>query len=290
MSEIIPFDYEGQPVRIVTVDGEHWFVAADVCRILGIINGPQAVGQLDDDEKLQVSLTISVGYGKTDRDVWAISEPGLYALVLRSDRPEAKPFRRWITHEVLPQLRKTGAYIVDRVLTNRQLAEMVLAEADRADQAESEIAELKPRAALADAISLAAEGKGHSWSVGDAAKLLCGDPSINIGRNKLFDRLVEWGLLYTVPGTGRKEPYQKEITGTHRIVTKTYDPRYDPERDALVDLNPQTRLTWKGLLYVHGKLGGSVPLQRLVDQHEEQRPLWRDDDEDDGLSGALVPA
>lgn len=93
-------------VRVVQVDGEPWFVAADVCRALEISNSRDAVARLDDDEK---------GVGSTDtlggkQGVQIINEPGLYTLVLGSRKPEAKTFKRWVTHEVLPAIRKTGSY------------------------------------------------------------------------------------------------------------------------------------------------------------------------------------
>ena len=93
-------------VRVVQVDGEPWFVAADVCRALEISNSRDAVARLDDDEK-GVGSTDTLG-GKQGMQI--INEPGLYTLVLGSRKPEAKTFKRWVTHEVLPAIRKTGSY------------------------------------------------------------------------------------------------------------------------------------------------------------------------------------
>lgn len=93
-------------VRVVQVDGEPWFVAADVCRALEISNSRDAVARLDDDEK-GVGSTDTLG-GKQGMQI--INEPGLYTLVLGSRKPEAKAFKRWVTHEVLPTIRKTGSY------------------------------------------------------------------------------------------------------------------------------------------------------------------------------------
>lgn len=95
-------------VRAVTLEGEPWFVAADVCRALGIGNSSDAVKRLDDDEHALVSIEgLSRGNDKAN----IINEPGLYGLVLASRKPEAKAFKRWITHEVIPAIRKTGGYI-----------------------------------------------------------------------------------------------------------------------------------------------------------------------------------
>ena len=94
------------PIRTVMVDGEPWFVAKDVCEALDITNSRDAVARLDDDEKGVVSTDTLGG----TQELSAINEPGLYTLILGSRKPEAKAFRRWITHEVLPALRRTGRY------------------------------------------------------------------------------------------------------------------------------------------------------------------------------------
>jgi prophage antirepressor-like protein len=99
---------EGFKVRIIMRDGEPWFVAKDVCDILGHTNNRKAVEMLDDDEK-DVTKVYTPG-GLQEMNI--VSESGLYALIFRSNKPEAKAFRRWVTHEVLPAIRKTGSYIV----------------------------------------------------------------------------------------------------------------------------------------------------------------------------------
>lgn len=103
-AEIIPFDFEDQAVRVMMRDNEPWFVAADVCRVLEIQNATQAVQRLDEDE---VTLCQTEG---SHRPTNLVSESGLYALVIRSDKPAAKRFRKWITAEVLPTIRRTGRY------------------------------------------------------------------------------------------------------------------------------------------------------------------------------------
>lgn len=112
MSTIIPFTFPetGQPVRTVTIDGEHWFVAADVCSVLTIANPSQAVSYLDDDEKKQVDGTLISNEG--GGAPWILNEPGLYSLILRSRKPQAKAFKRWITHEVIPK-RLGGSGVVE---------------------------------------------------------------------------------------------------------------------------------------------------------------------------------
>lgn len=105
-SDIQIFCYKAMPVRTVKIDGETWFVAKDVCDILEIQNVSQAIENLDDDEK-GISKTYTPG-GMQDMTI--ISEAGLYTLLVRSNKDEAKPFRRWVTHDVLPSIRKTGSY------------------------------------------------------------------------------------------------------------------------------------------------------------------------------------
>lgn len=103
-AEILPFDFEEQAVRVVMRDDEPWFVAADVCRVLELSNPSMSVKGLDDDE-----VTLSQIEG-SHRETNLVSESGLYALVIRSDKPAAKRFRKWITAEVLPAIRKFGRY------------------------------------------------------------------------------------------------------------------------------------------------------------------------------------
>ena len=93
------------------LEGEPWFVAADVCRALGLGNSSQAIAKLDDDEKSGVIISDPHGREQVTR---FISESGLYALVLSSRKPEAKAFKRWITHEVIPAIRKTDGYIAEQ--------------------------------------------------------------------------------------------------------------------------------------------------------------------------------
>ena len=106
------FSYEGQQVRTVEKDGESWFVAKDVCDILEISKYRDAISKLDNDERMSVKVDTLGGI----QNMTAINESGLYALVFRSNKPEAKNFSRWVRREVLPQIRRTGAYIPDAAL------------------------------------------------------------------------------------------------------------------------------------------------------------------------------
>lgn len=104
MPNIIPFTYNTKQVRVIEKDGEPWFVAKDVCDILEISNGRDAVSRLDDDEKDAVGITDAIG---REQQTTIISESGVYALVFTSRKPEAEQFKRWIRKEVLPSIRKS---------------------------------------------------------------------------------------------------------------------------------------------------------------------------------------
>lgn len=142
-------------IRTLTIDREPWFVAADVCRALEIGNPSMAVERLDDDEK-GISTIDTLG-GKQRMTI--INEPGLYSLVLSSRKPEAKAFRRWITHEVIPAIRKYGGYmtksLLEQVLENPSLiyefARRMLAEQQKNERLRQELDRAKPKADYYDA-------------------------------------------------------------------------------------------------------------------------------------------
>jgi prophage antirepressor-like protein len=108
MPDLIPFQFHATQVSTITdIQGKPWFVAKDVCEALGVGNVSKAVGRLDDDEKDTITLSDTAGFNNT---MLIINEPGLYSLVLGSRKQIAKEFKRWVTHEVLPAIRKTGSY------------------------------------------------------------------------------------------------------------------------------------------------------------------------------------
>lgn len=142
-------------VRIILRDNEPWFVAVDVCRALEIENHKDAIKRLDDDEKLGVALNDPHGRSQVTN---CISESGLYSLVLGSRKPEAKEFKRWITHEVIPSIRKNGGYIqnskqfVDALVPNgnKELKQMMEILCDQLIESQKEIAKLRPKSEFAD--------------------------------------------------------------------------------------------------------------------------------------------
>lgn len=109
MNELQTFTYQDSPIRTVQMDGEPWFVLKDVCGVLGMSNPTAVAERLDDDERAKSDLGRQ-GAG------WVINESGLYNVILRSDKPEARPFRKWVTGEVLPSIRKHGAYMTTETL------------------------------------------------------------------------------------------------------------------------------------------------------------------------------
>ena len=107
MNELKVFTYQETQVRTIQKDGEPWFVLKDVCQVLDLGSPHKVADRLDEDERNQIPLTDGLG---RQQETTIISESGLYTVILRSDKPEAKPFRRWVTHEVLPAIRRTGTY------------------------------------------------------------------------------------------------------------------------------------------------------------------------------------
>jgi anti-repressor protein len=166
---LVPFEFPmtGEPIRAALLDGQPWLVAPDVCMILKHSNVTMAVKGLDEDERRVVYRGSSEALNFPDlfadqriQSVTLINESGFYALAFRSKVEKAKEFRKWVTSDVLPSLRRTGSYSIPqprRELTNRELAMMVIEEADRADraeakavQAERKVLELEPKAEQAD--------------------------------------------------------------------------------------------------------------------------------------------
>lgn len=128
MLDLIPFNYNSKQVRTISKDGEPWFVAKDICDILDIGNPTMAAARLDDDEVSQTEVIDNIGRSQNTN---IINEMGLYNLILRSDKPEAKQFKRWITHDVIPSIRKHGLYAKDELLDNPDLMIEVLQELKR---------------------------------------------------------------------------------------------------------------------------------------------------------------
>jgi prophage antirepressor-like protein len=178
LSPIIPYTFPetGTPVRIVTIDGEPWWVARDVCTVLDIKNSRDAVARLDADGVGQTDVIDSLGR----KQIAAIvNEAGLYELIIRSDRPQARTFRRWITAEVLPSIRRSGSYSVVPAapalpdITTPQgvlaLAQQFARTAEQLVEADAKLRELEPKALAHDTLMAAQDG---DVLVREAAKVL----------------------------------------------------------------------------------------------------------------------
>ena len=107
MNELQIFNYNDMPIRTIEKDGEIWWVLKDVCGVLGITNHSNVAARLDKDEKALHLVEDPTGKAQQTS---IVNEPGLYSVILRADKPEAKDFKRWVTHEVIPSIRKTGSY------------------------------------------------------------------------------------------------------------------------------------------------------------------------------------
>ena len=164
MNEITSWNYESSEIRTVQVNGEPWFVLADVCKVLELSSPHKVADRLENDERNQIPVTDSLGrYQNTA----IINESGLYTVILRSDKPQAKPFRKWVTSEVLPSIRKHGAYMteqtLERALTSPdfliELATQLKTEQEQRRRLETtvavqeqQIAELQPKASYYDVV------------------------------------------------------------------------------------------------------------------------------------------
>lgn len=193
-------------VRTVMRNGEPWFVAADVCKALELDQVTNAVRKLDDDEKALISIKgISRGNDVTN----CVNEPGLYALVLGSRKPEARAFKRWITHEVIPAIRKHGAYMtpetIEQALTDPdtiiRLATDLKAERERARQLAAQIEANRPYTDFGQAIA----ANSDAILVREFAKLLAND-GIAMGEKRLYQWLRDNHYLMR-----NNQPYQRYV-------------------------------------------------------------------------------
>ncbi len=244
MSDIQLFgnDKYGQIRAFLGNDDEPMFVAKDVCVILGLGRQQDSTRYLDDDEKGECLVNTPSGAQK----MVCVTEPGFYKLVMRSRKPEAKAFKRWVTHEVLPALRRDGGYMVARDETPEQtMARAVLLAQQTIERQKSRIAELEPKALFADAVA-ASDG---TCLVGELAKMLRQN-GVDIGQNRLFAMLREDGYLGNV-GSNRNVPTQRAMDlGLFRIKETAVT-----HSDGHVTINRTPKVTGKGQIYFVKRYG-----------------------------------
>lgn len=190
-------------VRTLMIDDNPWFVASDVCKALAISNPTVAVQRLEDDERSKLNL------GRQG-DTNLINEYGLYSLVLASRKPDAKKFKHWITHDVLPSIRKHGLYAVDELLNDPDLAIKAFTalkeEREKNKRLAADNERMKPKEIFHDAVA----GSKSSIPIGDLAKILKQN-GIDIGANRMFKWMRENGFLIKRKGRDWNIPTQKSM-------------------------------------------------------------------------------
>ncbi|QYK61799.1 phage antirepressor [Paenibacillus sp. S25] len=195
MKELKPFMYGSSQVRTLTVSNEPWFVAKDVCDVLEVGNPSQSLSRLDEDEKNTIILNEG---NRGNPSVAIVNEPGLYTLILGSRKPEAKQFKRWITHEVIPSIRKHGAYMspeaIEKTLSNPDfiitLATELKKEQEKRASLEQQILDDSDKVFFAKALQTSKD----AILVGQLATQLKQN-GVNIGEKRLFSWLREEGYL-----------------------------------------------------------------------------------------------
>lgn len=227
-------------VRIILQDNEPWFVAKDVCDCLEHTNTTMALQRLDADERAKLNLGRQ---GETN----IVNEYGLYSLVLSSRKPEAKIFKRWITHDVLPALRKTGSYSMNIPQTLPEALRAYADEVEQHNKTKALVEAQRPKVIFADAVSTS----DTDILIGDLAKLL-NQNGHNIGQNRLFERLRKEGYLISRKGNSYDSPTQKAMElGLFRIketaITHT---------DGRTTINKTPKVTGKGQLYFINRYEG----------------------------------
>lgn len=227
-TELTPFDFEGKQVRIVLKDGEPWFVAPDACRVLEMADVTSALRVLDEDEKGPLTVRTPGG----EQNVNGISEPGLYKLMMRSRKPAAKRFDRWVRHEVLPTIRKTGGYNAAPMTREEQIAHALIASQQIVTEQRAKIERLEPKALAHDRI---ADADG-TLCITDAAK------SLQVQRKDLFSYMRGHRWIYSRPGTSDIAHQDKINSGllAHKV-TAVQRP------DGTEKIATQVRVTPKGL-------------------------------------------
>lgn len=230
-------------IRTTIKDGEPWFVAADVCRALEIANNRDALTRLEQDEK-GVALTDTPG---GTQEVTIVNEPGLYALVLGSRKPEAKAFKRWVTHEVIPSIRKHGMYAtpitIEQMIADPANAIKVFSalkqEQERRKELEATVEHNAPKVLFAEAV----QASHDSCLVGQLAKMIRqnGKP---IGANRMFTWLRDNGWLCK-KGENWNMPTQKAMEAGYFEIKETVIA--NPDGSTKITRTP--KVTGKGQIY-----------------------------------------
>jgi anti-repressor protein len=246
MKQLQVFNFSGKEVRVIMHDGQPWWVAKDVCTAIDV--DQTQTRRLDEDEKGLRSIQTLGG----DQVMLTVNEPGLYSLILGSRKPEAKPFKRWITHDVLPAIRRTGMYAADELLENPDLliqAATKLKEERAARRAlEAKVEEDRPKVVFAEALEVSKD----SVLIADLAKILKQN-GINIGEIRLFKELRERGYLIK-SGSEYNMPTQRSME--LQIMEIKVGQRGSASEGMKVTRTP--KITGKGIGYFINKYKGDL--------------------------------
>ena len=252
-TEIQTFTFNDSTLCTLTDEnGDPWFVAKDVCDILGLENSRKATAELDSDEKNTVTISDGIP-GNPNKTI--ISEPGLYKLIMRSRKPGAKEFQRWVTHEVLPSIRKHGIYAtettIDQILANPDFGIRLLTdlkkERARRIEAETQIRELEPKAKALDDFTNVPD----ALLVREAAKLLsnAGTP---IGEQQLREWLDQHDWIYRHAGTWSAASERVKAGHLVLVASRSHGRHKNGNSFAFA---PTVKITRKGLALLHRRLG-----------------------------------
>lgn len=246
MDEIKIFEKEEfGVVRTVMIEKEPYFVGKDVTEILGYANASKAIANhVDTEDKLNNESLSSLG----QRGGWLINESGLYSLILSSKMPKAKMFKRWVTSEVLPSIRKHGLYATDELLNNPDIAIKAFTtlkeEREKNILLQKDNERMKPKEIFADAVS----ASNTSILIGDLAKIIKQN-GVDIGQKRLFIWMRENGYLIKRKGADWNSPTQKSMEMELFEVKETAV----THSDGHVSVNKTTKVTGKGQQYFINK-------------------------------------
>lgn len=248
MNDVKLWQYESHDVRTIEKDGEPWWVLSDVCKVLELSNPSKVAQRLDEDERSNFEL------GRQGAAT-IINESGLYNVILRSDKPQAKPFRKWVTSEVLPTIRKHGAYMTEETLEQAltspdfliKLANQLKDEKAKRVALEQQAEIDKPKVIFADSVSVSTT----SILVGELAKIIKQN-GVDTGQNRLFSWMRENGFLINRKGTDYNMPTQRSMDmGLFEIKETSVT-----HSDGHVTVNKTPKVTGKGQVYFVNKFVG----------------------------------
>ena len=246
-NEIIKFEFDGNDVRTMQINGEAWFVGKDVATVLGYARTADAVRKHVDEEDRGVS---NLATPSGEQSMTIINESGLYSLIISSKLPAAKKFKRWVTSEVLPAIRKHGVYMTDAkaeaIVTDKSaLADLLQQAADQLKEKDILIEELKPKALFADSVA----ASKSTVLVGELAKILRGN-GVDIGANRLFKWMRENGYLINRKGSDWNMPTQRAMDmGLFKIKETTIN-----HSNGVTTVSKTPKVTGKGQQYFINKL------------------------------------